>query len=202
MSPCHHPHVMRRHVRASLLLLGTAIALLLPVVAAAAGPPFPPPVDGQAVYDTAGILSDGGDRGRRGDDRCHRGADRGRDRRLYPARRLRRDHRGDRVARPRAHRPMGRRPARVRRRPCHLFRHRPVPRARSGAALRRAWIRGDVPDQQRAPGDLRRRHGAVPAERRLRRGARHRARPDLHRRDAGERRAPRGAGGSSMPCWV
>ncbi len=35
-----------------------AAVLLLPVVAAAAGPPFPDPVDGQAVYDTAGILSE------------------------------------------------------------------------------------------------------------------------------------------------
>jgi uncharacterized membrane protein YgcG len=32
--------------------------LLLPIVAAAAGPPFPDPVEGQAVYDTAGILSE------------------------------------------------------------------------------------------------------------------------------------------------
>jgi uncharacterized membrane protein YgcG len=42
-------------------LLGSitvAAILLLPVVAAAAGPPFPDPVDGQAVYDTAGILSE------------------------------------------------------------------------------------------------------------------------------------------------
>lgn len=31
-------------------------ALLLPSVALAAGPPFPPPVDGQAVYDEAGVL--------------------------------------------------------------------------------------------------------------------------------------------------
>jgi uncharacterized membrane protein YgcG len=50
---------MRRHLRALLFSVGTAIVLLLPVVATAAGPPFPPPVDGQAVYDTAGILSDG-----------------------------------------------------------------------------------------------------------------------------------------------
>jgi uncharacterized membrane protein YgcG len=42
------------------LLAGGAVlaALLLPVVATAAGPPFPAPVDGQAVYDNAGILSD------------------------------------------------------------------------------------------------------------------------------------------------
>jgi uncharacterized membrane protein YgcG len=31
---------------------------LLPLAAVAAGPPFPAPVDGQAVYDTAGILSE------------------------------------------------------------------------------------------------------------------------------------------------
>src|SRR5918994_7702545 len=49
---------MRRHARALLLSIGTAIVLLLPVVVAAAGPPFPRPVDGQAVYDSAGILSD------------------------------------------------------------------------------------------------------------------------------------------------
>ncbi len=48
---------MRRHARTLLLSIGTAIGLLLPVAAAAAGPPFPPPVEGQAVYDNAGILS-------------------------------------------------------------------------------------------------------------------------------------------------
>ena len=52
---------MRRHAHALLLAVLTAIALLLPIAATAAttpGPPFPPPVDGQAVYDTAGILSE------------------------------------------------------------------------------------------------------------------------------------------------
>jgi uncharacterized membrane protein YgcG len=49
---------MHRHASRFLLSVGTAIVLLLPVAAAAAGPPFPEPVDGQAVYDTAGILSD------------------------------------------------------------------------------------------------------------------------------------------------
>lgn len=49
---------MRRHAPALLLTIGTAIALLLPIAAAAAGPPFPAPIDGQAVYDNAGILSD------------------------------------------------------------------------------------------------------------------------------------------------
>ncbi len=38
--------------------IAVAAVLLLPVVAAAAGPPFPDPVDGQAVYDNAGILSE------------------------------------------------------------------------------------------------------------------------------------------------
>ena len=49
----------RRHASAFLLTVATAIALLLPVVATAVGPPFPDPVDGQAVYDNAGILSEG-----------------------------------------------------------------------------------------------------------------------------------------------
>jgi uncharacterized membrane protein YgcG len=46
-------------VRPSLVRagLGAAIAsILLAGIAVAAGPPFPPPVDGQAVYDTAGAL--------------------------------------------------------------------------------------------------------------------------------------------------
>jgi uncharacterized membrane protein YgcG len=39
--------------------IAIATVLSLPVAAAsAAGPPFPPPVEGQAVYDNAGILSD------------------------------------------------------------------------------------------------------------------------------------------------
>ena len=49
---------MRRNASAALLSLGTAIALLLPIAASAAGPPYPDPVEGQAVYDNAGILSD------------------------------------------------------------------------------------------------------------------------------------------------
>src|SRR5687767_3631633 len=49
---------MHRHASRFLLSVGTAIALLLPIAVAAAGPPFPEPVDGQAVYDTAGILSE------------------------------------------------------------------------------------------------------------------------------------------------
>ena len=45
------------------------------VVAPAPGPPFPPPETDRAVYDYAGILSAGGDRQGRGDDRCDRGPD-------------------------------------------------------------------------------------------------------------------------------
>ena len=49
---------MRRPARTFLLPVATAIVLVMPVVAVAAGPPFPDPVEGRAVYDTAGILSD------------------------------------------------------------------------------------------------------------------------------------------------
>jgi uncharacterized membrane protein YgcG len=41
-----------------LAALASAAVLVLPVVAADPGPPFPAPVDGQAVYDNAGILSE------------------------------------------------------------------------------------------------------------------------------------------------
>src|SRR5918999_1442640 len=48
-------HLMHRWARA----LPSALALLAatPLLALAAGPPFPDPVDDQAVYDTAGMLS-------------------------------------------------------------------------------------------------------------------------------------------------
>jgi uncharacterized membrane protein YgcG len=45
-------------LRPLLAALAVAALLSLPVVAAAVGPPFPSPVDQQAVYDEAGILSD------------------------------------------------------------------------------------------------------------------------------------------------
>ena len=44
-----------RTLRLALAAALAAIALL-PALAAAAGPPYPDPVDGQAVYDTAGVL--------------------------------------------------------------------------------------------------------------------------------------------------
>lgn len=49
-----------RPTRVAILRVALAIsAILLPVrLAAAAGPPFPPPVDGQAVYDTARVFAD------------------------------------------------------------------------------------------------------------------------------------------------
>ncbi|MFP5343356.1 MAG: TPM domain-containing protein [Candidatus Limnocylindria bacterium] len=51
---CH----LARSVRSSIALAALALLVLAPAGAPAAGPPFPDPVDGQAVYDTAGILSD------------------------------------------------------------------------------------------------------------------------------------------------
>jgi uncharacterized membrane protein YgcG len=53
---------MDRHVRrlaGSLLPLLVVLGLALPVAVAAAGPPFPEPVDGQAVYDTAELFTPG-----------------------------------------------------------------------------------------------------------------------------------------------
>ena len=48
-------HRMHRWARA--LLGALALLALTPLLALAAGPPFPDPVDDQAVYDTAGMLS-------------------------------------------------------------------------------------------------------------------------------------------------
>src|SRR4029078_6134198 len=44
-------------VLATLAAIGLALGLALPAVAAEPGPPFPDPVDGQALYDTAGLFS-------------------------------------------------------------------------------------------------------------------------------------------------
>ena len=44
-------------VLATLVAIALALGLALPAVAAEPGPPFPDPVDGQAVYDTAGLFS-------------------------------------------------------------------------------------------------------------------------------------------------
>jgi uncharacterized membrane protein YgcG len=48
--------VRRRPIMAVLAVLA-ALGLALPGIAAAAGPPFPDPVDGQAVYDTAELFT-------------------------------------------------------------------------------------------------------------------------------------------------
>ena len=48
---------VRPRIAVPALVALTALALALPIATLAAGPPFPDPVDGQAVYDTAGILS-------------------------------------------------------------------------------------------------------------------------------------------------
>jgi uncharacterized membrane protein YgcG len=48
-----------RPARGIALLAAFAAALASPLLLLAAGPPFPPPVEGQAVYDTAGVLRPG-----------------------------------------------------------------------------------------------------------------------------------------------
>ena len=49
-------HARRRTVRSHFGLLAV-LGLALPAEVAAAGPPYPEPVDGQAVYDTAELFS-------------------------------------------------------------------------------------------------------------------------------------------------
>ena len=90
-----------------------------------AGPPFPDPVDGQAVYDTAELFSTGNARAGRAHHRRDRGPDEGRGRRLHAGSRPRRHHdRGGRGRRRGAHGPMGRRPDRAERRAGHPVRPR------------------------------------------------------------------------------
>ena len=57
-TPLRH-HRLARHAPPAILIV-VGLALLLPVLApvAAAGPPFPDPVDDQAVYDEAGVFRD------------------------------------------------------------------------------------------------------------------------------------------------
>ena len=91
------------------------------------------------------------------------------------------DDRGDRGQGPRADRPMGHRAGRLQRRHGDLLRHGPEPRARPGPAVRRPRVRGRLPVERRAPGDLRERHAPAPPRGRLRRrprgGARRRSMP-------------------------
>ena len=124
-------------------------------------------------------------------DRRDRGADRRRGRRLHPGQRRVPDDRRDRSEGARPDGPVGRRAQGLRRRPRHLLRHGAEPRARPGPALRGARVRGRLPVEPGAPGDLRERHAAAPARGRLRRRARRRAREGGRRRDRGAR------GGSS-----
>jgi uncharacterized membrane protein YgcG len=49
---------VRRRFHLPAMAALTALALALPVAVGAAGPPFPDPVDGQAVYDTAELFSE------------------------------------------------------------------------------------------------------------------------------------------------
>ena len=50
---------MRTTLSRLAAIAALALILLVPTgVAMAEGPPFPEPVDGQAVYDTAGVLRD------------------------------------------------------------------------------------------------------------------------------------------------
>ena len=125
-----------------------------------AGPPFPDPEFDRAVYDNAGVVLARDDRLRRSDDRCDRGPDRRRGRRLQPGRRLRDHDRGGRRPRPGPDGPVGRRPEGLRRRPRDPVRPRPEPRARPGHPVRRARLSRRVPRQQREAADLRRGHAA------------------------------------------
>ena len=181
--------MIRRSLDPSCLAPGRGGARLdgLTGAVAAAGPPFPEPVDGQAVYDTAGILSPAAIASAEAtidtiEERT--GAEIVVYSQLvdYGVTTER-----DRGPRHRPDRPMGRRARRVRRRPGDLLRHRPLARARPGPALRGARLRGDLPDEQRTAADLRGGHAAVPAQRRLRRRAGDRPRPGRRGRHARER---------------
>ena len=50
-------HLGRTRAASLIAAIAIGLALVAPAGIAAAGPPFPDPVPGQAVYDTAGILS-------------------------------------------------------------------------------------------------------------------------------------------------
>ena len=179
---------MRRNASAALLSIGTAIALLLPIVASAAGPPFPEPVEGQAVYDNAGILSDRPSRTpRRRSTRSRRGpgaeivvytqlVDYGvtteeteaRARALIDQWGVGRRGFDDGLA--------------------IFFDIDPSLEHGQVQLYAAPGFEATFLTNSRAPGDLRRRHDPVPPERRLRRRARRRAREGRRRRHARERR--------------
>ena len=149
----------RRHAERpspSSALLTAALWLALAPLTAAAGPPFPDPVDGQAVYDSAELFTPGDPVAGRGDHRCHRGADQGRGRRLHARRSVATTSRPTRPKRTRgADGPMGRRAGRHQRRAGHPVRSRHHQAPRPGPALRRPRVRDVVSLERRAPGDLR-----------------------------------------------
>ena len=166
-----------------------------------AGPPFPEPEIGRAVYDFAGVFEPETIAAVEETDRSHRGADEGRGRGLHAGRRLPHD-RGDRAPRAGTHRPVGRRPQGLRRRPRDLLRLRAGSLERAGPALRGARVRRHVPDQQRTPADLRERHAPAPPRGRLGRGDPRRHGSD--RRGGHARRTPLGSSraGNSTPSSV
>jgi uncharacterized membrane protein YgcG len=53
------PVTRRARIAAVAVLCAVGLTFAWAVVVAAAGPPYPPPVDGQRVYDTAGVLGAG-----------------------------------------------------------------------------------------------------------------------------------------------
>ena len=112
-------------------------------VAAAAGPPFPDPVDGQAVYDYAGVLRQTTVAPGRGRSSTRsRRRPRPRSSVYTQATRARRHHdRGGRGRRRRADGPVGRRAGRRQRRPGDPVRPRHQPPARPGPAVRRLRLR-------------------------------------------------------------
>ena len=130
------------------------------------GPPFPEPETDRAVYDYAGSCQPETHRRGRGDHRRDRGADRRRGRRLHPGQRRRTLTTEETEAKARAlidQWGIGREG--LRRRHGHLLRHGPEPRARPGPAVRGARLRGRLPVEPGAPGDLRERHAAAPSRR-------------------------------------
>ena len=171
--------------RASLLaLVAVARPGAGPPWRAAAGPPFPEPVDGQAVYDTAELFTPGDARPGGADHRRDRGADEGRDRRLHAGARSRRHHdRGDRGARPGADGPVGRRAGGLDDGLVILFDLDTTVAARAGPALRRPGLRDAYLSNEERQADLRR-HDAAAARRAAvrRRAARRRWRRSSTRR--------------------
>ena len=191
---------MTRH-RSAIVVLATLVwlfAISAGVASAASpapsapppGPPFPAPEVDRAVYDYAGILSPeaiaaaeatiDGIEARTGSEVVVYTQDSG----DLPV------DRGDRGKGARADGPVGGRSQGLQRRAGHLLRHAAEPRARPGPAVRRPGLRGGLPVERGAPGDLPERHAALARGRRFRRRPRSRAREGRRRGDARARRRP------------